>query len=1154
MADYDLGKAHGKVVIDYEDTGSKQAQSEMKKIDDWGQKLVETFGRLRREFSLVNGQFGQTGAQMARTFAIMTGGTAVLLGLSRATGTFAGRIFQLRGGMAIFGALGVTLGGLPKSVQGFPNIIKQIILLSSAITLFAGSTRLLNSVFVALGRFAASTQIIQRLTAAFPFLTGVIGDLAKRIPSIGKIGELVDGFAKPIHSIARFALGIGAMISIVRTGVSTAFALTKQLGKMAAAALLLDTGIKVVAGFIAALKEMSGAIGILPGAFAAAGVAAAAFSLGIRGVKDALKNIKDVAKFEEALKKLAPAAADTLREIRKMVPEFERIQRIVQQHLFADLARDVRKMGEIYLPAMQHGLGRVAIELNGVVRQALAFATNARTMGSVNQIIEATIGMLRNLRGAVQPLLSGLLDILVVSTQVFTGMFGNIQSTAQAFANWAAAVRADGSLKAWIEQGLQGLRDLGFIIFNVLGILQAFFAVFSTDGESVLGTIRNATQAFKEFLQVGEGRAILEQLATSLSAVADVAGDVLGVVVQELGPAFVALRPFVEELTTAIGVTLIAALKILGPILTGIAEALSFLGPVLGPLVGFFLGLGIAGKAFVLIIGPIVAGVNLLIGVFAALRTAFTVIKIAWLTLQFIFAVSPWTIIIAGIILLVTLIIMNWDKISAFLIKAWEWIKDKAIQIWGAIRAWFIGTWQNVVEDAKAAWNSILNFFKQIWEAIKFVFLNFTVVGLIIKYWDEIKAFTVGVWNSIVEFLTGIWNSIVNATRFIWEPIVEIIKSIFSIINDIIYIVVGAILIFLIKSWEVIRDSTIAAWTAISDFFTMVWGWIVAKFHELFDPLVEWWNKMWTAVDLAARLVWDTISQWLADKWAWVLAKWHEFWDPIAAAATWLWDTVKRIVQEANDWIGQKVSEAWAWVQRKFHEIWDPIARFFSNIWRQISDTTSNGVNTVVEWVKGIPGRILGAIGDLGSTLLSAGRRIIEGFLNGLKEKFRDVQNFVGGIADWIRANKGPLSYDAKLLTPAGTAIMNGLLNSMVAMKPQIVGFLEGLTSDIAGGLNGAAGQIMDANASLSSSASLGVLNNAATAMTDPATLSQAIGAFAKPVPVAPSAAPVSGSTVVIEKVEIDVKTLADPTDPIEWKKVIDAIHEGIRLKEMENK
>lgn len=96
-----------------------------------------------------------------------------------------------------------------------------------------------------------------------------------------------------------------------------------------------------------------------------------------------------------------------------------------------------------------------------------------------------------------------------------------------------------------------------------------------------------------------------------------------------------------------------------------------------------------------------------------------------------------------------------------------------------------------------------------------------------------------------------------------------------------------------------------------------------------------------------------------------------------------------------------------------------------------------NGIVSAISSAKarisGIINRIKGIFNSLGSiNLFSAGKAVIDGFLRGLKHAFGAVKSFVGGIAGWIKSHKGPISYDRKLLIPAGNAIIGGLNTSMI--------------------------------------------------------------------------------------------------------------------------
>ena len=81
----------------------------------------------------------------------------------------------------------------------------------------------------------------------------------------------------------------------------------------------------------------------------------------------------------------------------------------------------------------------------------------------------------------------------------------------------------------------------------------------------------------------------------------------------------------------------------------------------------------------------------------------------------------------------------------------------------------------------------------------------------------------------------------------------------------------------------------------------------------------------------------------------------------------------------------------------------------------------------ILGYIQDIPGKIKGVFSGAGSWLVNAGSAIINGFLNGLKSAWNGVTGFISGIGDWIAEHKGPLSYDRRLLIPAGKAIMGGL-------------------------------------------------------------------------------------------------------------------------------
>ena len=94
--------------------------------------------------------------------------------------------------------------------------------------------------------------------------------------------------------------------------------------------------------------------------------------------------------------------------------------------------------------------------------------------------------------------------------------------------------------------------------------------------------------------------------------------------------------------------------------------------------------------------------------------------------------------------------------------------------------------------------------------------------------------------------------------------------------------------------------------------------------------------------------------------------------------------------------------EIWKNFTKFLSEAWANVSKFFSDSWKNITKFFSDGFKNVVSFFTNFKGNILKILAGAGSWLINIGKNVIDGLLNGLKNGFKAVTDFVGTIGNSV--------------------------------------------------------------------------------------------------------------------------------------------------------
>jgi hypothetical protein len=730
--------------------------------------------------------------------------------------------------------------------------------------------------------------------------------------------------------------------------------LSKWLGILGAVSAILLTIPHLIGAIGGAVNVVGGLLATLPALAAAAAFGIGALVVGLHGFGSALSASGDPAKFEEALKKLTPAAQESARALAEFRQPLSDIRKAVQEALFKGMADSFLDLKGL-LPPIKAGLVGSAAGIREMTKAWIAMATSQRSIEDTGTIGRNVSKMFDQMRPAAANFGQAMRDITVVGSTFLPRLGTAVSEITGKFAAWAEKARETGRLDQIIQNAIDKVKQLGRIVADVTVGFRNIFQSMS-GGKDFLDILERITQNFREWSAAKDTQATLARLADVMRVVSQAAWELFSQVFKSAGAILKDLEPFLLTFARGLGGVVLGAVKAITPPLQAMARWLSENRAVMVPLIltiaamvtAFKLAVTAANaivalrdsilalKAASSIIGElttnIVGNLKTMIGAIASTTAKMWAETGRWLT--------RWATVAAGATAEAARTSAAWiasaSKSAAFTARYY------AIMVADALKSWGKMTIAAVANAAKilAAW--IASLARMV--AVTVAQMAVTVAGWVAS-WVAMAAAAVA--NAIV--IAGAW-------LLAMAPIALVIAAIIALVA------------LIVLNWDTIKNATVTTWNAVWKFVSDVITWIVDKFSDIGDGIkavIQWFVDMGNGMVTGIRRGLD----WLRGIKDAILGFFKD-------AGSWLYNVGKSLV--------------------------DGMKRGWQAAWPAFQKAAIDQGNSLVDNLKGLwgihsPSRVMKGLGE----------NLVQGLTIGLESQSRAVGDAARTLADTVTSGFG---------------------------------------------------------------------------------------------------------------------------------------------------
>lgn len=316
-----------------------------------------------------------------------------------------------------------------------------------------------------------------------------------------------------------------------------------------------------------------------------------------------------------------------------------------------------------------------------------------------------------------------------------------------------------------------------------------------------------------------------------------------------------------------------------------------------------------------------------------------------------------------------------------------------------------------------------------------------TIVGTV----TELAARLVPLITNLVSQLVPVLGQIITVILQVVAALAPVVATIVGVVIPIIADVIALV----VEVAAQILSAVMPVVTAILDVIQMAMPIIQSVITAAMNAIKMCIDMVWPAIRQVIESVMRVIQAVISTVCALITGNWEGVWQGICDFVSGIWDAISGLVSAAINFVLGIIGGVLAAIRSIWNDVWGWVSSFIGDTWNNVCEAVSNGVDSAIEFVSGLPDAVIGFFSNAGDWLVDAGKNILQGLWNGLVAAKDWLIDKVKGIADWIIDNKGPKSYDLKMLVPNGQWIMSSLCSGIESGMPKLQGTLSGVSSQI---------------------------------------------------------------------------------------------------------